>query len=120
MLVSDKPPWLGPRLLQRILDHAAQSDKEARENQRTCEAWMKSLRNFKVTGIRFFCSLLPSFDNVIYTEIETLVSRRKSVCLIFPLGHFISKFVQLLFESSANIAYNLLHQLEWTIMFRFV
>lgn len=48
LLVQDKPPWLGPRLLQRILDRAVQCDKEAREDQRSCATWIKSFRNFKV------------------------------------------------------------------------
>ncbi|XP_046452216.1 palmitoyltransferase ZDHHC17-like [Daphnia pulex] len=47
LLVQDKPPWLGPRLLHRILDRVAQSDKEARVDQLSCMARIKNARNYK-------------------------------------------------------------------------
>lgn len=53
LLVQDKPGWLGPRLLQRILDQAAQSKKEA-ENQRTYHRLLKDLRDDKVEILLIF------------------------------------------------------------------
>ncbi|XP_057375671.1 palmitoyltransferase Hip14-like isoform X2 [Daphnia carinata] len=47
LLVQDKPPWLGPRLLQRILDRAVQCDKEAREDHLACIKGLKNARNYK-------------------------------------------------------------------------
>lgn len=48
LLVQDKPPWLGPRLLHRIIDRVAQSDKEARVDQLSCVTRIKNVRNYKV------------------------------------------------------------------------
>lgn len=54
LLVDDKPPWLGPRLLQRILDRAAQSDKEAQVGLVSNVTCLKSFRNYKVLSEKFF------------------------------------------------------------------
>lgn len=106
LLVQDKPPWLGRRLLQKILDRASQSDK-ARVNEQTTMGWVKNMRNYKVISMKLLFTIHLDFvaclTSVVSTEIKTLVPYWESVRFISPSWYFVSKFTELLCQSRSDI-----------------
>lgn len=105
LLVEDKPSWLGPRLMQRIIDRATQAKREAQaEQERTYQKFFKNLRNDKVKRelpIVVRANNRFSIEFVIAGH-QVLVVCRLSIFIIFHVWQHISKFVELLFKSNAT------------------
>lgn len=96
LLVTDKPGWLSPRLMQRIIDRASQAKKEAQaEQERTYQKCFKNLRNDKVKSkIINNNTFLSNF--YLKTGDKILAICRKSLFTILHVWEHFSMFLELL------------------------